>query len=321
MRRTATFALTLALVLVLGLQPARAADSAAEQLSAIRARLLGLINDLGNRDYLTQTQIEDLRDELADIYGDLHTVELSIGGTVVDQPQPPANSWAEYKLASVQVLPASASFKGWKSGNSIDIRFGGNSDIYVTVTNGSYTAETHLPNAYKGTVKTNATADQSGFVLLDVKDDRGSHSYRIDNGGIGPVYVRGGSSGDKSTSPVPPGGGDSTSIIPDGKWDGLYRDMLAGGQISASPSFEWFAAQVKKRQYVSDGLRDLGEYVRQMEGEYAHDQIAALRFYSSGKEKQMALPDPRVEVLDFINALNKIYALDSAGDWYMIELE
>ncbi len=308
-------------LLMLPPQPAQAAETAATRtalrdLAALRSRVMDLLDELEGENSLSSSELNQLRNELEGIYDDLRSVERGLGAAD-DGPSQPGSDWMPYTKAKVDVLPRNASFKGWQTGNSMVIRIGGDEDIYLTVTNGNYTAETELPDAYQGAVKTKATADPGGWVILSVSDMNGTREFKIANGGLGPVSVR--STGGKTTSPVQPG--DSTGTAPSGKWDAKYANLVHGGQMKASASMEWLRQQVAERDYASDALRDLGEYLRQMEGESAHERVGVLRWFSGQSEKKLDIPDPRVDALSFVNVLNNIYALDSSDDWYRIDMD
>ncbi|MCC7477850.1 hypothetical protein IT575_05270 [bacterium] len=311
----------LALVMLLCLAPLAFAATqteaaAARDIASLRVRLRELLESLEDENSLSSGELDELRGELREIQRDLRSIERGLGGGG-GRPDLPSGSWEPFQ-ARIDVVPRNAVFKGWQSGNSMVIRIGANEDIYLTVTNGSYTAETALEDVFQGAVKTKATADSGGWVILEVADSRGTREFRIEQGGLGPVYAR--TVGGKSTSPVDPDD-DYTGTVPSGKWDSAYNSLVQSGRLKASASMEWMREQVRDRDYASDALRDLGEYLRQIEGEAAHRRLGVLRWFSGQREKKLDIPDPRTDPEAFVLVMNNVYALDSANDWYRIDMD
>jgi hypothetical protein len=281
-------------------------------LGEVLEKLEDILAQLSYADELSGSEVQELRRELGQIYRELDMLHAGRDGNPEPLPEAPAG-WELYTKRSISLTPTSASFSGWRSGYRQELSFGQSEDIYVKINNG-YSAECRLLDAYQGSVNVSSSIDDNGAITLEVEDELGTHYFRIDNGGLGPVYAKGWPPG-KQTSPLDP------ATYPPGKWDSAYKAALHGGELEGSAAFDWFALQVKNRSYASDELRELGEYLRGIEGELGHERIAVLRFYRNGADKSYPFPDPRLDPAGFLDTLKRVYALDSADDWYEIELD
>jgi hypothetical protein len=79
--------------------------------------------------------------------------------------------------------------------------------------------------------------------------------------------------------------------------------------------------QANRYDYASDGMRDLGQACKALEGTAAAERLGRVMYYSAGEPKKMPIPDPRISPAEFIHAVNKMYMLDQGGEWYEVSLD
>ncbi|MBN2082141.1 hypothetical protein JW859_08025 [bacterium] len=288
--------------LIAGLLPARATDDrAVDEVEAIRAHLEGIIAELSYTTDLDRTEIADLRAELREISRDLDALNDWLGR---DAPQPGTDrpgGWTEYPHVDIAPDPANARFTGWQSEARVNLEWGDYGEIVVSVIKNGYKCKTRLYRAYTGGVNASLESLNNGDIIVSVADDFGSHEFRIENGGLGPVFVRGRDDAANPSRSTPVYGG-----APAGEdWFIPYRDLVDAGQLGESAAMEWLIGQYLADAYEHPELRKLCYRLAELDGQEYFDSLGWFMYESAGRIREMEIPDPRLNPAGFVHMVNK----------------
>jgi hypothetical protein len=306
--------------------------SQTRSLEEVTTRLQEVVAQLAAEESLSAAETDELRRTLAALYRDLRDLRGGSAAVAVDSFTAPVSeddrvqaadaavtndaspdAWVRFGEATVRVSPTTARFSGWQAGNDIKVSYGDTGEILLNVTNGGYSANWRLRNAYTGGVKTTVTPETDGDILLRIEDSRGTHHFMIKDGGTGPIYIKG------SAGPATPSA-QASGVQFSGTWFRAYRDSVTRGTLQRSEPMEWLIRQYEDDSFASSKLRDLGVVLGDLEGTPLRTEaIAVLRYNTATGERTLDFPDPRRSPAGFAAALRTLYDLQQGGQWFDFE--
>lgn len=194
----------LALLLLIG-APARAADDGiTNEVEDLRDTVGGLLAELSYSEGLTSGEVAELRGELEEVHSRLDALadrlareqDLTAGGR--------PGGWQPYEDVEITSEPPEAVFSVWRPDVKLSLEFGDYGELKVGVAHNGYNALCRLFKAYNGGVNVNLVSHDDGGIVVSVEDELGSHEFLIENGGLGPVFVRGRQDSGADSAAAPP---------------------------------------------------------------------------------------------------------------------
>jgi len=166
-----------------------------------------------------------------------------------------------------------------------------------------YKCKTHLYRAYTGSVNAGLESLNSGDIIVSVADDFGSHEFRVENGGLGPVAVRGREYTYSPSRSTPVYGG-----APAGEdWFIPYRDLVDAGQLGESAPMEWLIDQYLADDYEHPEFCKLCYRLAELGEQEYFDSLGWFMYESAGRVREMEVPDPRLNPAGFVHVVNKAH--------------
>lgn len=203
------------------------------EIVRLREIVRGLVSELALAKSLDTDDVANLRDDLAQVYRDLDALADHLGYAGQDSPQPD-NGWRPYTAADIRSRPSDAEFNGWNKNADVDLNWGEYGEIIVVVANIDYQAECLIHRAYTGNVQASLRTETTGSVIIKVQDELGTHEFRIDNGGLGPVHVRG-RDDLLPAAPAQPAAPAVSVAAGTTTWYSGYYELVETGQLGESP--------------------------------------------------------------------------------------
>lgn len=284
--------------------------SSQDEAALLRDDVDDLLMALAHVDSLDARDLDWLKRELAQVRLGLDDLVRQLAGHT-QAPPPDEDVWQPYASALLNLDPPDARFAGWQPGGEIELDWGGFAELVVTIDNVSYTAVWTIREAYSGEVSVSLESHDSGDILLEVTDERGFHELLIEQGGLGPVYVRG--RGQQSAE-------ERVNGYTDAEWYGPYHDLVATGRLQAIEAMDWFIEQCRTHHYENDALRTLGEYLNGLGSQPPVGPLGELEYYFAGEARALPIPDPRRSPGDFADVVHKAYILSVADEFYTVVL-
>jgi len=305
-----------ALGLLFAVQPVLAADEALREVVRLRELVHDIISDLAVEKKLDRGELDDLQDELAQVYRDLDALADRLGFDGVGND--PGAGWQLYHDASFEQYPDNARFDYWTKKADIDLNWGNYGELELDVVNG-YQAECLIRDAYDGGVQASVETEYNGDIVIKIQDDLGTHEFLVKNGGLGPVYQRG--RGDyiptKQTQPIE--NMDWTGL--DGsEWYSGYQGLVDAEQIEESDGMEWLIRQYDLDFYDTDDLQVLGDVLRQLPVRSSNAPLGELTYRIGKHQREVDLPDPRFNPVGFVHSINKLYELYTWSEDYELDI-
>jgi hypothetical protein len=96
-----------------------------------------------------------------------------------------------YENVAISSEPPGAVFTAWQSQAQLDLEFAEYGELEVSVAGNGYASTCRIFDAYSGDVNASLESRRDGEVVVYIEDELGSHEFLIENGGLGPVSVRG----------------------------------------------------------------------------------------------------------------------------------
>jgi hypothetical protein len=236
--------------------------------------------------------------------------------------------WRMFAKAKAVISPPEAAFSGWQDTADIDFRWGEYGQIILVVANDGYSAQWTIDDAYHGNVNVSTQSQPTGDIIVQIDDDMGQHQFMLNNGGLGPLlYRQTRVAAPPADAPQPPVLASAPQPAPApapspalaGVWYRTYREQIASGNLAGSEALEWFISQYDSGPYDSPELERLGNSLRGLSGD-ARDSLGTVNYAVEGQARNVAIPDPRINPVSFIQLMNKIYGMQMAGQEYSIDL-
>ena len=292
--------------------PAAADDGIEREVVRLREVVRGIVSELALEQSLDRDGLDDLRDELAQVYRDLDALADKVswaGGDPGDD-----GTWQVYRDVSREQYPANAAFDQWHAKADVDLNWGDYGELRLEVVNGSYQAECLIRQAYDGGVQASLRTEANGDIVIKVQDDLGSHEFLVKEGGLGAVYQRGRDDEipSKQTQPV----GSLNGGI---EWYAGYRDLVQSGQLGESEAMEWLIDQYQDGEYITADLGRLGDLLRMLPARSSDGDLARLIYHVGRYQNEADFPDPRFNPVGFVHTVNKLFDMYTAGNDFRIE--
>jgi hypothetical protein len=295
-------AVLIILLAALGSTPAGAAgDWVQADVEAIREHVGGLLAELSYSGALSADEVNELRAELTRVHSELDALADRLAR---EEPAPRADrpgGWRAYDEVSISSDPPGAVFSGWQPKVKLDLEFGEYGVIEVGVIKNGYIAKCEVFGAYNGGVNARLESRSTGDIIVHVDDDLGSHEFLIENGGLGPVFVRGRPEDGAATPDyLRPG-------VPAGDWYQSYRELVEARQLDESPDMEWLIGQYLADDYDDSQLRLLGERLASLPADAYLDRLGWLDYETAGELRTMDVPDPRLNPAGFVHFAARLH--------------
>lgn len=294
--------------------PAQAADDwVLDEVESIRGAIDGIITELSYNATLDATEVVDLRTELSAVYRDLDRLADRLDR---NQPLPYADrpgGWIAYHNVTIVSDPPGAVYHGWQPKVKMSLEWGAYGVIEIAVIKNGYISNCQIFDAYSGGVNASMESSNNGDITVYIADDLGSHEFLIENGGLGPVFVRG---RDDYYSGIHPVTGGPWR----GEWFAAYRDLVDARQLDESPEMEWFIAQYEYDDYDHPELRLLGERLSRLDPDTYHDRLGWMEYESGNYIREMDIPDPRLDPAGFAHFITKLHHNHSAAQYWELHI-
>jgi len=184
--------LALGLLLLNSAAPARAADNwALTEVEGIRETVGGLLAELSYSDGLSSGEVAELRDELDQVHSRLDALADRLARNQGLEENGRPGGWEPYENVEITSEPPEAAFTVWRPEVKLSLEFGDYGELKVDVIHNGYNARCRIFSAYDGDVSVSLESQGDGLIIISVEDELGSHQFLIENGGLGPVFVRG----------------------------------------------------------------------------------------------------------------------------------
>jgi len=308
-------AVLILLLAALSAAPAAAADDwVLADVEAIRDKVGGLLAELSYSGALSRDEVSELRGELSRIHTELDALADRLAR---EEPRPHSDrpgGWLAYDEVAITSDPPGAKFTGWQPKVKMNLEFGEYGVIEVGVIKNGYIAKCEILSAYSGGVNASLESRSNGDIIVYLDDDLGSHEFLIENGGLGPVFVRGrpdtyGAVADY----LRPG-------IPAGDWYQPYRELVGARQLDESPDMEWLISQYLADDYDDSQLRLLGERLGSLPEDAYLDRLGWLKYESAGEFRELDIPDPRLTPAGFVRFTAKLHQCCAAELFWELHL-
>jgi hypothetical protein len=290
--------------------PAQAADDwVLAEVEAIRLTIDGLISELSYNATLDAAEVADLRADLSAVYRDLDRLADRLGR---ERPLPYSDrpgGWVAYHDVTITSDPPGAIYHGWQPKVKMSLEWGAYGVIEIAVIKNGYISKCEIFNAYAGGVNANLESHSNGDIIVYIADDLGSHEFLVENGGLGPVFVRGRDDYYSGTHPV-------TGTAWRGEWFRAYRDLVDARQLDESPEMEWLIAQYEFDDYDHPELRLLGERLSTLDPDSYYDRLGWMEYESGSYIREMDIPDPRLNPAGFTHFITKLHQNHSAARYW-----
>lgn len=179
------------LLLLLPGAPAGAAGDWLLEVEEIREQVGGLLAELSYSDGLSSQEVAELRGELGRIHSRLDALadRLAREQGLPESDRP--GGWLAYEDVVISAEPPDAEFTVWRPNVQLSLEFGAYGELQVAVAKNGYSSTCRILDAYSGDVSASLESRLNGEIVVDIEDELGSHEFLIENGGLGPVFVRG----------------------------------------------------------------------------------------------------------------------------------